>query len=318
VTLPPGWQTDIIKGLGGEHSAAAEHLLGSWQQWEGGGTANNATFNPLNTTRGQYQKINSVGVSAFPDWQTGVAETVGTLGGYPAISEALRSGKVDFTNPALQADFNKWLTGKATPGMTPYVAKIARSFGQNVPLSETRAATSTLGPPAPPPKVQAKKADEAISFMDIALGKKSIMDMFFQRKAAAKPAPAATSGASSPAPSPAAGAGKLIDLTKPEGAGTHVTDGLGWGTKTAVDIMASPGTPVGAPVAGTVMKLGSAQGGDSLYFKGDDGVTRWLGHVDSKFSLRPGTHVEQGAILTRVSADHPRPHLHYDRGSAAN
>jgi murein DD-endopeptidase MepM/ murein hydrolase activator NlpD len=66
------------------------------------------------------------------------------------------------------------------------------------------------------------------------------------------------------------------------------------------------------------MRLGSAQGGDSMYFKGDDGVTRWLGHIDSNFSLRPGTHVEQGQVLTRVSADHPRPHLHYDRGSAAN
>jgi len=314
VSLPPGWQSDIIKGLGGEHSAAAEHLLGAWQQWEGGGTNNDASYNPLNTTRGQYKKINSVGVSAFPDWQTGIAETVGTLGGYPAISEALRTGKVDFTNPAIQADFNKWLTGKATPGMTPYVAKIARSFGQNVPLSETKAATSSLGPPAPVKAKAAPSSDGRISFMDIALGKKSIMDMFFQKKAT--PAPAPTPQAAAPAgvaASPAVGAGKMIDLTKGVGPGTHVTDGLGWKSK-AVDIMASPGTPVGAPVAGTVMRLGSAQGGDSMYFRGDDGVTRWLGHIDSRFSVKPGTHVDAGAILSRVSADHPRPHLHYDPG----
>lgn len=207
MSLPPGWQADIIKSLGGTHTAAGEHLLGAWQQWEGGGTANDASFNPLNTTRGDYRKINSVGVSAFPDWQTGVAETVGTLKNYPALTEALRSGKVDFTNPALQADFNYWLTGKRTPGMTPYVAKIARSYGHDVPVSETRALTSSV--PPPPPVVaaprSAPRADKRITFMDIALGKKSIMDMFFQRHDPA-PAPAPTQ-AKAPPPS-SAGAGR--------------------------------------------------------------------------------------------------------------
>jgi hypothetical protein len=186
--LPPGWQTDIIKGLGGTHSAGAEHLLGAWQQWEGGGTANDADYNPLNTTIGGYRKINSVGVSAFPDWQTGIQETVNTLKGYPALTQALRTGRVDFSNPALQADFNKWLTGRQTPGMTPYVAKIARSFGQDVPLSETRATTNTAPDvPVPPP---VKAGPKPITLMDIALGKRSIMDMFFQKRpSAAAPAP---------------------------------------------------------------------------------------------------------------------------------
>ena len=207
VSLPPGWQADIIKGLGGQHSAGAEHLLGAWQQWEGGGTHNDATYNPLNTTIGKgYRKINSVGVSAFPDWQTGIAETVRTLGGYPALSEALRTGEIDFSNPALQADFNKWLTGRQTPGMTPYVAKIARSFGQDVPLSETRAATNSVPPPPPVrPKAAAPSSNGRITFMDIALGKKSIMDMFFQRK----PAPAASTPAPPGVPAaPQAGAGQ--------------------------------------------------------------------------------------------------------------
>jgi murein DD-endopeptidase MepM/ murein hydrolase activator NlpD len=315
VSLPPGWQADIIKGLGGQHSAGAEHLLGAWQQWEGGGTHNKATFNPLNTTRGKYAKINSVGVSAFPDWQTGIQETVGTLGGYPAISEALRTGQIDFTNPALQADFNKWLTGKATPGMSPYVAKIARSFGQDVPLSETRATTSSLGPPPAPVRV-APAPRQRVSLMDIANGKNSIMDRFFssmERRAA--PADDGHGHEAAPAaPAAPQGGGKLIDLRNPIGAATHVSDGLGWGTKTAVDIMASPGTPVGAPVDGVVTRLGSAQGGDSMYFTGDDGITRWLGHIDSRYSLKPGTRVKAGQIISRISADHPRPHLHYDSG----
>jgi hypothetical protein len=220
----------VIKGLGGQHSAGAEHLLGAWQQWEGGGTANSAHFNPLNTTIGSYPKINSVGVSAFPDWQTGVAETVNTLSGYPAITEALRTGKVDFTNPALQADFNKWLTGKQTPGMTPYVAKIARSFGQDVPLAETRAASNTIystPPTAPvPAPVQAAMAanpsPRRITLMDVALGKKSILDMFFQKAApvATPPAPAPAGGA---APSPRTGAG-----TPMVGAWTKMPKGSEW------------------------------------------------------------------------------------------
>ena len=91
--------------------------------------------------------------------------------------------------------------------MTPYVAKIARSFGQNVPLSETRAATNSVPPPPPVAAARAAPAEGRISFMDVALGKKSIMDMFFQKKAA-PPAPAATPVGVSPASSPAAGAGQ--------------------------------------------------------------------------------------------------------------
>ena len=94
--------------------------------------------------------------------------------------------------------------------------------------------------------------------------------------------------------------------------GTHVTDGLGWGTKTAQDIMAKPGTVVKAWTSGTVKRLGSAQGGQSMYFMADDGKEYWLGHVDGKFSLPSGTRVKAGDVLTRISADHANPHLHID------
>jgi murein DD-endopeptidase MepM/ murein hydrolase activator NlpD len=326
VTLPPGWQADIIKGLGGEHSASAEHLLGAWQQWEGGGTANNASFNPLNTTRGDYQKINSVGVSAFPDWKTGIAETVGTLSGYPALSEALRTGVVDFKNPALQADFNKWLTGKATPGMTPYVAKIARSFGQDVPLSETRAATNSAPPPAP---VQAKVAAPQtgrVSFMDIALGKKSIMDMFFQKSAPASTPPPA----SAPAVPPPAGAGQPGWTVGPSGSGWTKLTGAKAGSPTlggehggehgtsglpgysGVDYFAKPGSPAVAPVTGTVVrlsghdpKLGAVEGaggplGWSVYIEGNDGHSYYLTHMGSRV-VKPGQKVRQGQPIGTVA-----------------
>jgi hypothetical protein len=95
-------------------------------------------------------------------------------------------------------------------------------------------------------------------------------------------------------------------------AGTHVTDGLDWnhGDKTAVDIMARAGTPVGAPEAGTVVRHGSAQGGQALYFQGRSGTMYWLGHIDNMAAV--GTAVRAGQPIALISADHPRPHLHID------
>jgi hypothetical protein len=99
--------------------------------------------------------------------------------------------------------------------------------------------------------------------------------------------------------------------------GTHVTDGLGWGTRTAADLMARPGTPVGAPADGTIVKWGSAQGGEALYFDDDDPDTDpdfWIGHVDRRLPV--GTRVRAGQPLARVSAKHPSPHVHIDWGRA--
>lgn len=107
----------------------------------------------------------------------------------------------------------------------------------------------------------------------------------------------------------------VIDTSTWTGKGTHVTSGLDMnhGSKTAVDIMAKPGTAVAAPANGVVVRLGSAQGGDSMYFRDDEGHMWWLGHIDSRYSLKPGTRVRRGQILSRISADHPAPHLHLDR-----
>jgi hypothetical protein len=91
--------------------------------------------------------------------------------------------------------------------------------------------------------------------------------------------------------------------------GTHNTDNL-WESKTARDFMAKPGTTVGAPEDGVIIRHGSAQGGKALYFLGKSGRTYWLGHIDSM--LPPGTRVRAGQTIARVSADHPAPHLHID------
>jgi len=126
-------------------------------------------------------------------------------------------------------------------------------------------------------------------------------------------------------PVPGTGKGeKLAPMKLPAGTvntttytphGSHITDGLDLnnGQKTAVDIMAHPGTAVAAPASGTVLRLGSAQGGQSMYFKDDQGYVWWLGHIDGRYSLPAGTRVRAGQTLSRVSSDHAAPHLHLDR-----
>lgn len=119
-------------------------------------------------------------------------------------------------------------------------------------------------------------------------------------------APAQGQGPSGPGAAPVKG-----EIVTSKGwTATHVTDGLGWGTKTAGDIMGHPGTPVGAPESGTIVRHGSAQGGDSLYFQGDSGKTYWLGHIANAVPV--GTKVKANQPIAVISPDHPRPHLHID------
>lgn len=141
---------DLVTSLGGKPTKQSTDLFNSWQRWEGGWTNNDATFNPLNLTApgSGLPTINSVGVVAIPTYQAGVKRTSDLIrSGYPSIAKALATGRVDFRDPGLQADLNRWLSGKRTPGMTPYVSKIASSFGQpGIPMS---AATPGVIPSTP-------------------------------------------------------------------------------------------------------------------------------------------------------------------------
>lgn len=94
--------------------------------------------------------------------------------------------------------------------------------------------------------------------------------------------------------------------------GTHITDGLDWnhGQRTAVDIMGRAGMPVGAPEDGTIVRWGSAQGGQALYFQGVSGRRYWLGHIDNMLPV--GARVQANQQIATISSDHPRPHLHID------
>jgi hypothetical protein len=143
---------DLVTSLGGKPTQEATKLFNSWQRWEGGWSANDATYNPLNLTApgSGLPTINSVGVVAMPSYQEGVKRTADLIRkGYPSLAKAFSTGKYSFQDPGLQADLNRWLSGNRTPGMTPYVSKIASTLGQGGvtgPVVPSTVATE----PAPP------------------------------------------------------------------------------------------------------------------------------------------------------------------------
>ncbi len=144
------WRVATLKKLGAPVTKSNLKFLGSWQRWEGGHTNNTARFNWLNTTSGkQYPSINSVGVKRFPDFNTGTTILANTLkSGYPTLTRLLRSGNGGqaVSLPRGQADLNRWLTGNRTPGMTPYISKIAGTMGV-VPTENPKIAAK--GPVSP-------------------------------------------------------------------------------------------------------------------------------------------------------------------------
>lgn len=302
---------DIYRGVGGQGPTPipTAKFIQAWQRKEGGATNNAASFNWLNRTDKGFPKINSVGVAAYPNYQTGVQRTSQLIqSDYPSLAQAIVTGKVSLNDPGQQADLNRWVSGKRTPGASPYVQSIAGILGQNA-----GAAPSGGEQQAPALPLQQRQQSGLPGVMAIINhfqqqrrgGPQSVLPLIGQlmqlhsqrsQPGVPTPLPTQTPGAINP------GMGGWK--------GTHVTDNLGWGTKTAEDIMAAPGTTVDAPEAGKVLRWGSAQGGQSMYFQGQSGREYWLGHIDKMVS--PGTQVGAGQPLAVVSSDHPRPHLHID------
>jgi hypothetical protein len=80
--LPAGWETQILTKIGAPATKNNIQSLDIWAYNEGGaGLANNAAYNPLNTTvtAPGSTSINSVGVQSFPSAAAGIAATAQTL-----------------------------------------------------------------------------------------------------------------------------------------------------------------------------------------------------------------------------------------------
>lgn len=91
--------TAVLAGVGAPPTKANISSMSAWRQHESPWNSSppdgaQYTHNPWNTTlaAGSTGIVNSVGVRVYPNWAVGIADTVATLRGYPAILARLRSG----------------------------------------------------------------------------------------------------------------------------------------------------------------------------------------------------------------------------------
>lgn len=338
---------DVITGLGGTPTPSALKLFLAQQRKEGGWTNNAAAFNPLNRTDQGFPTMNSVGVAVYPNYKTGVARTVDLLRtGYPSLANAYKTGNVSFQEPGLQGDFNRWLTGKRTPGMSEYVRQIASFYGAKLPASGstqtqpaaggTAAAAAVYSPFQQSPQVpSAAPAIQSWLSSSRQGDKGSLLPLFGaimalrQRNAAAR-SPMAVPSGNVPAPSSqspsGAGAGAagysggyptgwvpgFKGLGMP-GQGTHTLGN--WQSDNAFDLGAKPGTPVYAPSGGVVREIKPGEmsgrfGGYAVYLDTPDGPV-FLKHLGDNIPVKPGQRLEPGALVGYIGdVKGLAPHLH--------
>lgn len=313
------WAAQVLKAGGYPVTATNLKALAGWQASEGGTAANN----PLNTTHGEpgatpYNQNGGYPVLNYASPQVGIDATIKTLnnGHYGDIVNLLKQGNYslnDFgkavqSSPwgTKQGQIGQWASGAGTaPPLRGSVSPPAASPG--LPKVNPQTGMTGLGNRL----LQAQMLGQVLNRTSGGLiGNDLFTKVLQQRQMASVKAPAAqTTTKAAPVTSTPQG-GFLQAPMAGTWKGTHVTDNLGWGTNTAEDIMGAPGTAVGAPEAGVIERHGSAQGGQSLYFKGASGHEYWLGHIESDMPV--GTKVAKGQVIAKISGDHPRPHLHID------
>ncbi|NEK93395.1 M23 family metallopeptidase [Modestobacter muralis] len=92
-----------------------------------------------------------------------------------------------------------------------------------------------------------------------------------------------------------------------------------WGVMhNGVDIAAPTGTPIYAPVAGRVVRAGTASGyGLAVYIEHDDGSVSVYGHINDYF-VTAGQRVSAGTVIAEVgnTGESTGPHLHFQVNTA--
>jgi hypothetical protein len=155
------WRKSVLRTLGYKPTAQNLQFLSTWQRWEGGHTNNTARFNWLNTTHGDGEKINSVGVRRFKTYDEGIMNTTETLlnGRYQDILDALRSGDPYKFGPS--AGLQTWVSGKSD-GNPGYAQKILGGKGGAAPTAVSSPPRSAA--PPPPQGLALSKADADWNF----------------------------------------------------------------------------------------------------------------------------------------------------------
>lgn len=144
------WATGVLQGIGAPVNDTNLSSLWNWTQAEKPHGAGMSTQwnNPLNTTQNAAgaSSVNSVGVKAYPDIQTGVQATVETLlnGNYGNIVSNLR-GSVSAPNWGNACgDLGTWGTGCSWIGNAAFIIGGAASAVGNV-VSGAGGAASSAG-----------------------------------------------------------------------------------------------------------------------------------------------------------------------------
>ncbi|GAB2477782.1 hypothetical protein [Jatrophihabitans fulvus] len=98
------WARDLLTRMGYPVTTNNMTSVMAWEYAEGGHFNNAATFNPLNSTRahGTYGSMNSVGVATYPDYETGMTQTIKTLNlpYYAKVRESLAADASPATTTA--------------------------------------------------------------------------------------------------------------------------------------------------------------------------------------------------------------------------
>ncbi len=323
--LPVG--RSVIQGLGGKITPEKLRFFEAWARAEG----TKAAYNPFATTKRGYAGetgFNQVGVKNYPDLATGVRATIDTLklGYYSELVDLLRRDDVTAEQLATAVAASPWGTGtgvlrvlgvKAVDGYEK--AQSTAQYGAKKVQLEKQYITTTLDRFRP-----SEAYVRTLQSMGPAGQPALTVAQGFQPFTLTQEVPAPTPGDIGPTEGrtppitkmPMKGGGGFIQLPV-AWKGTHVTDQLGWGTKTAEDIMGNPGTGLGAPMAGEVIYYHptGAQGGGSMLVRYKSGQEVWLGHIES--GLGPGSKFKAGQQIAVISADHPNPHVHIDRRSVS-
>lgn len=300
------WRVEVLKGLNsrGLNIPITPHnlqLLGAWWHAEGGGglaKGKSTKYNWLNSSR-QYPgstTYNSHGVQNYVSPQQGVQATVDTLtnGLYDPILGALAK-QAPLKNFAQAVYGSKWGTktgiGGAIAEPSPDMEGVA-----SIPPTQSQQEFNPLD----------LRNQLIMGLLDRAASRNNRTSL--ASKVLSVRGPTRTmQEVQAPSYEQVSGTAQLQPGMNWKG--THNTDNL-WDTQTAKDFMAKPGTTVGAPEDGVIVRHGSAQGGEAIYFRGSSGRIYWLGHITG--ALPVGTRVRAGQTIARVSSDHANPHLHID------
>lgn len=320
----------VTQAFGTKLTPEKRRFFNAWTRAEG----TEARYNPLATTRKGYAgetQFNPVGVKNYPDLQTGLRATVDTLklDYYKDLTALIRRNDVSAEQLAKAVAASPWGTGTgvlrvlgstAVDGYEQQTrtAKLGANQGAikqhhlvNQAVISANAGGSRFAPSAGYMAGLQRMGKAGAQGLRLAQGFRPMGPPAGAQAPGGNFVPDEQAQQESGAPfQPQGGTFVLPQTWKP----THNTDGydeLTGGGTTAIDLMQKANTPVGAPSSGRIVQLGSAQGGESLHFQADNGDYYWIGHVHQ--SLKPGTHVKRGQVITYVSPDHPAPHVHLDK-----